>query len=289
MTVRSLARSALIDAAVALGCDVRSRRRLVASMRARGGRDVRVLVLHGTPPRHAAALRQRLAWLADRFDLVDFETFKRRWHEPTCPASGRPAALLTFDDGLASQFDVAAPLLEELGTRGVFFVVPEFSMLAGDAADRFYRDVLRSPADHPRLPLTPRQIRELADRGHTIGSHTFSHVRLSTTPADEVDKQITAAVETLQGWTGRPVESFAWTFSSDAITPEAHRLACRQHAWCFAPCPGLADPAADSPQLIWRTNVEAWFSPAEWGFLCSGLGDRMWLRQRAWLRHSLGG
>lgn len=287
MPLRNLARKTLIDAAIALGCDARSRRRQLDRMRTRGKREAIVLMLHGTPPSLATALRRHLAWLAEHFELVDFTAFKRLWQEPASSASGRPAALLTFDDGLASQYDVAAPLLEEVGTRGVFFVVPEFCGLRGDEAGRFYADVLRSPAGHPRQPMTPRQVRELADRGHAIGSHTLSHARLSETSPAETERQIVAASDAIQAWTGRPVEAFAWTYSNDAITPAAHALASRRHAWCFTPCPGWIDPQVDSPRLIWRTNVEAWFGSAEWRFLCSGLGDRLWRRRRESLRRRL--
>lgn len=280
MSFRSLLRRTLIEAAVATGGDVRSRRRLLEGMRSRHTHDLRVLLLHGTPPEHATALRRHLEWLAGQFTLVDFATFKRLWADPQPPADGRPAVLITFDDGLESQAEIAAPLLEEFGARGVFFVVPEFSELPAAAADDFYVRVLEGPAGQPRRPMTPQRVRELADRGHTIGSHTLSHVRLSQVPPADLDRQIVAATETLQAWTGRPVETFAWTYSNDAINPAAYQLACRHHAWCFTPCPGLVDPAVDSPQLIWRTNVEAWWSRSEWRFLCSGLGDRLWRQRR---------
>jgi hypothetical protein len=62
---------------------------------------------------------------------------------------------LTFDDGGSSFYTAIADRLEARGWRGRCFVVT---------------DCIDTPGF-----LTRRQIRELVDRGHVIGSHTASH------------------------------------------------------------------------------------------------------------------
>ncbi len=85
-----------------------------------------------------------------------------------CPAQfkvatykdGKEAALsFTFDDGASDQLTLAIPQLEERGWRGTFYIIGSFIPEEGKA---FTWDV----------------IRELAGRGHEIGSHTMTH-RLS--------------------------------------------------------------------------------------------------------------
>lgn len=63
--------------------------------------------------------------------------------------------LLTFDDGGASCFDPIAEILERHGLRGRFFVVT-------------------SRLGQPGF-LSAQQCRQLAERGHIIGSHSDSH------------------------------------------------------------------------------------------------------------------
>lgn len=63
--------------------------------------------------------------------------------------------LLTFDDGAASCLHHIAPALESLGWRGHFFITTSWIGLPGY--------------------LSPEGIRELARRGHLIGSHSHSH------------------------------------------------------------------------------------------------------------------
>jgi peptidoglycan/xylan/chitin deacetylase (PgdA/CDA1 family) len=74
--------------------------------------------------------------------------------EPTAPWPGgcRGAVSLTFDDGMPSQIQKAAPILQEAGLRATFYVNPRDSWLAG-AADW----------------------RTLVQAGHEIGNHTITH------------------------------------------------------------------------------------------------------------------
>jgi peptidoglycan/xylan/chitin deacetylase (PgdA/CDA1 family) len=66
--------------------------------------------------------------------------------------------LLTFDDGGVSCVEAAAPLLEAHGMRGHFFII----------TDRIGQDGY----------LTRKQVRDLAEAGHRIGSHTVTHANL---------------------------------------------------------------------------------------------------------------
>ncbi len=69
--------------------------------------------------------------------------------------AGRPPLVLTFDDGGASAHGCIAQALEEKGWRAHFFVTAGFIGRPGF--------------------LSADQIRELHERGHVIGSHSFSH------------------------------------------------------------------------------------------------------------------
>ncbi len=64
-------------------------------------------------------------------------------------------AILTFDDGCASGYTIVAPQLETAGLRGYFFITTDWIGRAGF--------------------LNASQIRDLAARGHVIGSHSCSH------------------------------------------------------------------------------------------------------------------
>lgn len=75
--------------------------------------------------------------------------------KPAAIRPGSDATLLTFDDGGASGFDPIAEALERRGLRGRFFVVT-------------------SCLGRPGF-LSAEQCRELAERGHIVGSHSETH------------------------------------------------------------------------------------------------------------------
>lgn len=66
-----------------------------------------------------------------------------------------PFYALTFDDGAASDYEVAFPILHELGLRATFFVVPTLVDTAGY--------------------VTWAQLREMVAAGMEVGSHSLTH------------------------------------------------------------------------------------------------------------------
>ncbi len=297
MTIRTVARSALIRSAAALRADKLTlvlRRWLV-----RSGLSPRLLAveMHETPERDAAQLRRQLEWAARHFQFVDLSGFANLWQEyrvnPRLWKITKPPLLFTFDDGRQNNYTVAAPLLESFGTHGVFFVVPQFVQCSPQEARQFYYSRIDIREFPPSLPdeetrsMTPDQIADLARRGHAIGNHTYSHVNLRTLPGSQLHHEIVDSAEQIAAWAGQPVNAFAWTFSWDSITPAAWKLIQQHHRFCFAPCPGSVDCRTDTPSLIWRIEVEVDYPPADFRFMYSGLADALWGRKRRRLRSRL--
>lgn len=82
-------------------------------------------------------------------------------------ASETDALLITFDDGGVSAASVIADALEEQGWRGHFFVTTDYIGRRGF--------------------MTAAQVRDLANRGHIIGTHSCSHpTRMSACPPQKL-------------------------------------------------------------------------------------------------------
>lgn len=87
--------------------------------------------------------------------------------------------ILTFDDGGASAYTNIAPMLEQSGWRGYFFVTT---------------GCIGQPGF-----LTADQIRELDRRGHCIGSHSCSHPRrMSRLPWEQLVLEWKVSVQCLE-------------------------------------------------------------------------------------------
>lgn len=294
MALRNLARNLLLQSASALHVND-----LALKLRSGGPPGSRIVVveMHETLSAGADRLRRQLAWVAKRFALLTPESFTKALETKTrtWPES-QPAVLFTFDDGRECNYTVAAPILEEFGARGIFFVVPQFIGRQGNAAKDFYYsriDIRNLTAANPLSdeiwePMNPHQLADLARRGHWVGSHTFSHVSLRGLSAPELQSEIEQSSQQISVWTGHPVDAFAWPYSWDAMDRTSWEAVKRVYRFCFAPCPGTVKLATASPFLIWRKEIESYYPASEYQFMYSGLVDPFWAGKREKLRKILG-
>jgi peptidoglycan/xylan/chitin deacetylase (PgdA/CDA1 family) len=99
---------------------------------------------------------------------------------------GAPAAshwMITFDDGGASALEVIAPALERRGWRGHFFITTGW---------------LGAPGF-----LTADGVRDLAARGHIVGSHSNGHpLAMASLSRQELRREWEQSVEILSGVLG---------------------------------------------------------------------------------------
>lgn len=104
------------------------------------------------------------------------------------PPRGR-LAFPTFDDGYLDNHDLAAPMLEAQGFRGLFFLLPPL-VDRGGAMDwpRAERDRREHPAVMRSLdwPMAER----LAAAGHELGSHTLAHHDLTSLDGERLRQEL---------------------------------------------------------------------------------------------------
>jgi peptidoglycan/xylan/chitin deacetylase (PgdA/CDA1 family) len=105
------------------------------------------------------------------------------------PQGRRPRVVMTFDDGAASDYEVAAPLLARHGFGATFYVVPSFLGRAGY--------------------MTEAQIVELAEGGFEIGSHSLTHAYLSDLTDSQLQPEVAGSRLRLEQILGQPVRHFA--------------------------------------------------------------------------------
>ena len=181
------------------------------------GRYVRVVNFHATPRWMAGALGTRLARLAESFAPVSDEDLKDflgrgEWRRD------RPGVIVSFFDGFRDNYEVAAPLLDRFGLIGRFFLVsgwisspPERQRAFADAhsIDLPYKEE-ELPEDR-RLALSAAEVRDLANRGHVIASHTRTHASSLQDPTPRTLAHEAAGSRTeLEEISGGKVSSLAW-------------------------------------------------------------------------------
>lgn len=100
--------------------------------------------------------------------------------------------MLTFDDTDEDQYTVALPEMEKYGYKGVFFV-------------------MTVSLNRPHY-MTKEQVKDLSDKGHTIGSHTWDHHNVKKYQGQDWVTQIEKPTKLLETITGKKIQYFAYPF-----------------------------------------------------------------------------
>jgi peptidoglycan/xylan/chitin deacetylase (PgdA/CDA1 family) len=179
-----------------------------------------------------AEFEDDMHWLSDHgYHGVTLDQVFAAWHSgepiPTHPV------VVSFDDGLQSQYVGARPMLEKLHWPGVL----NLAISHLDSGD-----------------ITDAQVKELISEGWELDSHTFSHVDVTTLDPAQLQHEIGESRTYLQHKFGVPVDFFCYpagAFDDAAIQ------AVKDAGYLGATTTeeGLATPEED-PDLLSRIRVE---------------------------------
>lgn len=180
--------------------------------------DVMVLCYHAVSPTWPAALSVTPQALERQLSrLVDSGWQGTTFTQAVLDPPGRRTLAVTFDDGFASVRLLAQPILARLGLPATVFVPSAFMT---------DRQPLRWPgvehwADTPHASelagMDWSDLRELAELGWEIGSHTCTHPRLTELPAPALKRELRSSLEEVSENVGRPCRSIAYPYgASDA-------------------------------------------------------------------------
>lgn len=140
--------------------------------------------------------------------------------------------MITFDDGFASQWQAAA-MLDQYGMCGVFFIT----------------------LDQPRM--SDDQLRDLAARGHEIGSHTHTHPDLTLLSDEALAYEVGHSRQMLLDMGIPEVDFLAYPYGAydwrviDAAVAAGYRGAVAAwggHDW--TPDKGWAEPRTEVPGFL---------------------------------------
>lgn len=238
---------------------------------------VRVVYYHDVQPAFADEFSRQLAFLKLSFVPVNKAELDRFLKEGVW-SHDRPGIVVTFDDGLRSHYEVAAPILEKFGFQGWFFVPVDLVTLppGEQPAAALRHDVLHDcdTTRDPRVFMTEQQLSALSER-HIVGCHTATHVRLSTEMSErQLELELDRAkhrLESLLG--GRKVDAFSWVGGEEwAYSASAARVIARLFDYAFTTNTCVVRAGASRLNIA-RTHMEAFFPPPLARLQLSGIMD----------------
>lgn len=159
----------------------------------------------------AAQFQNQVRWLAEHAtlrslgDLLGGE-----------PEVGLQVAI-TFDDGYSTLRDVALPILDEVGAEACVYLNTGWI----EATDRRPSEPALGHYPGERF-LSWSDVRDLAARGWTIGSHGVDHLDLTPLPQEVVRDQLADSKAAIEARLGGRCEHFAYTWGRS--TPRLRQL-----------------------------------------------------------------
>jgi peptidoglycan/xylan/chitin deacetylase (PgdA/CDA1 family) len=192
------------------------------------------------------AFAAQMDWLREqRFEAVTLEELHQGWEEGS-PLPPRPV-VISFDDGLQTQFTEAFPVLNALRWPAVLNLKVE-SIRQGE--------------------LTEAMIGRMIAAGWEVDSHTITHPRLTRLGDRKLEREVAGSRRILQRRLRMPVDFFCYPYGElDAHVVDAVREA--GYLGATTTRPGLASSTDDRYQLP-RLGVD---STANLDDLAAELGE----------------
>jgi peptidoglycan/xylan/chitin deacetylase (PgdA/CDA1 family) len=187
---------------------------------------------------------------------------------------------LTFDDGFASVFEQALPVLREEGATATLFLTTGHV-----GKDNGWPS---QPDWAPRFPMMDwEQVAGLLDAGWEVQSHTVQHPDLRELPDDQIREELAGAREALEQRLGLPQEKldqFAYPYgATDDRVTDLVRLHSRvQVTTRMAPLDGLGPDAWAASGV---PRLDTFYLQAPWLHAVFGSASfRGWVAARAAIR-----
>jgi peptidoglycan/xylan/chitin deacetylase (PgdA/CDA1 family) len=147
--------------------------------------------------------------------------------------SGRAVAV-TFDDAFRSVYDLAYPIMSELGMTGTVFAVTAFpgsETMSWDGVDQW----IGGEFEREMEPMSWDQLGQLQEAGWEIGSHTHTHPRLTTLSDDELNEELERSRVICSERMGRDCRSIAYPYGDHNARVVAAARAAGYETACTLP------------------------------------------------------
>lgn len=147
---------------------------------------------------------------------------------------------VTFDDAYASVLSDGLPILLRFRVPATIFAI--VSRVGGDNQwPGQWRSIRPMPL------ASAQQLRDLADAGMTIGSHSLSHPVLTEVNPDVLRRELEQSADQLEQMLGRPIRHFAYPYGVRGAREVA--AARRRFRTAVNATPGLVSDGADPHDL----------------------------------------
>lgn len=205
----------------------------------------RILSLHHVAQKEL--LEHLLCHVLDVHGIITPEEAEGRIRGKVLPRTrGKIPYLFTFDDGFKTHGTLVRQILDRYGVKAIFFICPGLIDLPPDKQ----REAIAKKIFDPPLAgykiiddmmlMSWSDIELLVRSGHTIGSHTFSHRRLSSLSEQDLVQEIITPAGIIKDRLEISVRWFAYPWGDNgSIDSRSFQVINKQYQFCCSSLPGV--------------------------------------------------
>ncbi len=250
--------------------------------------DLVVINYHGTQKRFLNNFQQQIEFFQDHYNIISpFEL--EAFFEDKIDVSDKPFLIFNFDDGIKNNL-YAVDVLNKYGIRALFFVVPEFINCRHENQPEFFlkniNPIVNSQINKDSedfLAMSWRELEELVNDGHEIGSHSSTHImRAAGADSQSRHYEIVESQRMIADGLGLSydqIRSFCGPIDSLLSVSSAElTLISDNYRFFFSTIPG-SNFKPKNPYFIKRVHIEAYWMLSAVKFALSTLERIRWMRK----------
>ncbi len=175
---------------------------------------LKVINYHSVFANETKLFEKQIQFFIDHFNIIKPGQLKDFYENNI--STDLPNLLITFDDGSLSQYERALEVLEKHSLKAVFFIPSGILELRDKSSHKnfaftklYFKNIIGKRCEFAFMEAF--HLKEIAELGHEIGSHTVTHCKFSQlqSPKDIIN-ELTKSKQDLTTVVQKPVRLFAY-------------------------------------------------------------------------------
>ena len=175
--------------------------------------QLRILNFHDVQKKDFNNFKKIINKLKKEWNIISPKDFEKK------KFISKRSLLLTFDDGYKSQYYVAKQILEPLKIKAIFFVVTDFIQINSKIVSKNFilsninKEINKNSTRFNEMEnMSLNDVLDLSLSGHTIGSHTCGHSKLTIINKNLLARELIHSKNFLKKLLKKNINYFAYTY-----------------------------------------------------------------------------
>lgn len=251
---------------------------------------LRAVNYHCTPYKDLENFERQIKFFKKHFENVDYYYLKNFFETGSSIIVSKPGIIITFDDGLRTNYDNAINILEKYNFSGWFCVPAGFILNPSQDFAKLNSIIYKEDYLDNRYGINSTELSKIS-KNHIIVSHTFTHYRFNDNDSEKkLNFEIKDSKLELEKIIEKKITTFCWVGGElNHYTKIAYnKIKESGYHFSFATNNKIINRKSDRYNLN-RTNIETSYPIHLVLFQLSGIMDFLYIKKRIKVRNKFKG